>query len=100
MVQQFLSVWSRVQHIEANEQKDLPLIWPSSVKDSHMETVGVEVTHAVSSKILEGNISEWKTLKTLMGKGKLAEHSRKFRKYIRRLISRRVGVQQSEQNQT
>lgn len=58
---------------EASEQKDFPLIWPSSVKDSHMETVGVEVTHAISSKILEGNTSQWKTLKTLMEKGKLAE---------------------------
>lgn len=37
-----------VQHIEPDEQKDFPLIWPSSVKDSHMEIVGVEVTHAVS----------------------------------------------------
>lgn len=53
--------------------RDFPLIWPSSVKNSHMETVGVEVTYAVSSKILEGTISQWKTLKTLMGKGKLAE---------------------------
>lgn len=65
--------WSCVQHIEANEQKDFPLIWPSSVKDSHMKIVGVEVTHAVSLKILERNNSQWRIPKTLLGKEKLAE---------------------------
>lgn len=29
--------WSHVQCTEATEQKDFPLVWPSSVKDSHTE---------------------------------------------------------------
>lgn len=84
--------WSRVQHTEANEQKEFPLIWPSSVKDAHMETVGVEVQDL--QKFWKTTSHSERHLRPWWGKESWL-NSRKFREDIRR-PPRPVGVQWSE----